>query len=110
MENIENFEEFFSEFLVEAEEMISNMENSIIELEKNKDDRDKINEIFRGAHTIKGSSATLGLTDISQFAHVFEDSLDFIRRNKNLKITSELIDIILEGIDVLKNLIESKKG
>jgi|YNPMSStandDraft_1061717.scaffolds.fasta_scaffold00069_32 two-component system chemotaxis sensor kinase CheA len=109
MENIENFEEFFSEFLVEAEEMISNMENSIIELEKNKDDRDKINEIFRGAHTIKGSSATLGLTDISQFAHVFEDSLDFIRRNKNLKITSELIDIILEGIDVLKNLIESKK-
>lgn len=110
MENLENFEEFFSEFLIEANEMIQNMENAIIELEKDKNNRDKINEIFRGAHTIKGSSATLGLNDVSQFAHIFEDSLDFIRRNKNLPVTSELIDIILEGIDTLKLLLESKQN
>ncbi|MCX8059506.1 MAG: chemotaxis protein CheA [Spirochaetes bacterium] len=110
MEKLENFEEFFSEFIVEANEMIENMEQSIIELEKDNKNREKINEIFRGAHTIKGSSATLGLNDISKFAHIFEDSLDFIRRNKNLPITSELIDIILEGIDTLKLLLQAKQN
>lgn len=108
MSNLDNYNEFLDMFFDESFNLLENIEKAILELEKDNKNSEMINEIFRAVHSIKGSSATMELHDIAQFAHHFEDSLDFIRCNPQYEITSEIIDIILEGFDVLRNMIEAK--
>ena len=70
-------------------------------LEENPTDKDTLNSIFRAFHTFKGGSGLLNLMPMNRTAHELENLLDLARQNK-LQITSDIINVILEGGDVLK--------
>ena len=78
-------------FLQEVDEQLQLLDEDIIRLEKEPDDADLIQEIFRAAHTLKGSSGMLGYKKMAGLTHVMEDTLDRVRAGK-LGVTAELID------------------
>ena len=91
-------------FLFEGTQLIEQLEQIIIECEKEKKlGSENINEIFRIMHTIKGSSAMMMFNDISLLAHSLEDLFFYIRENKHVAIDFvELFDLVLAGIDFIK--------
>ncbi|MEW6535633.1 MAG: chemotaxis protein CheA [Candidatus Auribacterota bacterium] len=93
------------DFIIECNEHLEHVETDLLTLEKNPEDLDILNTIFRAVHSIKGGASFLGLKKISQLTHKMENVLDALRKEK-LAVTSEIIDTILEGIDVLIQLIE----
>lgn len=95
---------FHAVFAEEAAEHIENLENGLLQLEKNPDDAELLNDIFRSAHTIKGSSGTVGLPDISRFTHVMEELLDDLR-NRELTLDREMINALLEAVDMIKEMV-----
>lgn len=88
-------------FLDEAEELLQSMEAGILRLETESDDPEVIQEIFRAAHTLKGSSATLGHQRMAQLTHAMENVLDKVRKGK-LEPSSDLVDTLFACLDVLK--------
>jgi len=97
--------ELLDDFLVEAFEMIEEMDQDLIELENNPDDLELLNKIFRVAHTIKGSGSFLNFDKLTHLTHHMEAVLDKARRGE-LKITPEIMDVILESVDAMKAILE----
>ena len=93
------------EFINEADEHLQNIEGGVLVLEENPTDADTLNSIFRAFHTFKGGSGFLNLIPINRLAHALEDLLDLARQNK-LEITSDVINVILEGGDTLRQFVE----
>ncbi len=104
-----DMQEIFEEFLVEASEILDNLDQDLIDLENSPEDSELINRIFRGMHTLKGGAGFLNLTSIIELAHRMEDIFNKVR-NKELKITSAQLDILFEGLDRLKESIELLKN
>ncbi len=104
--NDENMKELLQYYFEEAYQIITQLESSVLELEKNPSNAETINEIFRAVHTLKGSSASMEFKEIADFSHSIEDSFDYLRGLKDIKLNSEVIDILLESIDILKQMIE----
>jgi two-component system chemotaxis sensor kinase CheA len=104
----EELQEILEEFLVEAEEILENLDQDLIELENNPEDKELLNKIFRGMHTLKGGAGFLNLTPIVEIAHRIEDIFNKLR-NDELKLTPEIMDVILEGIDQLKTALNMLK-
>jgi two-component system chemotaxis sensor kinase CheA len=101
----EDLQEILDEFLVEADEIIEQLDQDLVELEENPEDKELLNKIFRGMHTLKGGAGFLNLTTIVEIAHKIEDIFNKLR-NDELKLTSEMMDVILEGVDKLKEGLE----
>jgi two-component system chemotaxis sensor kinase CheA len=99
-----DIEYYRRQFYQEAREILETLSESVLRLEINPEDRELINSIFRGIHTIKGSAGSFGLDDISSFSHYFEGVLSLLR-DDIIKVNSELIDLILAGIDHLLELV-----
>jgi two-component system chemotaxis sensor kinase CheA len=99
-----DFKKLYEVFVEEAMEHLENLEEGLLQLEKSPDNGDLLNAIFRAAHTIKGSSGSLGLKDISSFTHIKEEILDAVR-NGEIAPDKELISILLEGVDLLKEMV-----
>src|SRR3990172_8956216 len=97
--------EIVKEFLVESGDHLDDVESKILQLEENPEDVDIINCIFRPIHSMKGSAGFLGMKDIGKVSHELETLLDEARKAK-LKVTPEIIEILYEGIDMLKKLRE----
>ncbi|MEO1924337.1 MAG: response regulator [Nautiliaceae bacterium] len=97
--------ELLEDFLVEAFEMIEEMDQDLIELENNPDDLDLVNKIFRVAHTIKGSGSFLNFDKLTRLTHHMEAVLDKARKGE-LRITPEIMDVILESVDAMKAILE----
>jgi len=97
--------ELLDDFLVEAFEMIEEMDQDLIELENNPDDLDLLNKIFRVAHTIKGSGGFLNFDKLTHLTHHMEAVLDKARKGE-LRITPEIMDVILESVDAMKAILE----
>ncbi len=97
--------ELLEDFLVEAFEMIEEMDQDLIELENNPDDLDLLNKIFRVAHTIKGSGSFLNFDKLTHLTHHMEAVLDKARKG-DLRITPEIMDVILESVDAMKAILE----
>lgn len=95
-------------FLFETNQLIEQLEEIIIEFERNKiPDSEAINEIFRIMHTIKGSSAMMMLDNISSLAHSIEDLFSFIRDDKSqIADYEKLSNLVLPSIDFIKNEID----
>lgn len=91
-------EQFIENFLQEAEELLSTIEMSVLVIEKNPNDRDALNSLFRAIHTIKGSGAMLGFDKMAAFTHHIETLLDKVRNNQ-IAVTNEIIDIVLKARD-----------
>lgn len=90
-------------FLEEAEEHLQLLDEDLIRLEREDDRTEILQEIFRAAHTIKGSSAMLGYAPMTEVAHAMEGVLDKLRQDA-LAVTTEVIDGLLHGLDVLRLL------
>jgi len=96
-------------FLEEADEQLQELNQNLLELEKNPDDNDIINNIFRAAHSLKSSAAFVGLNDLSDLAHKMENLLQGIR-DKTMKVTPVIVDIIFKCFDEINSVIETVAG
>ncbi|AHH06732.1 Chemotaxis protein cheA [Borrelia crocidurae DOU] len=94
-------------FFEEAQNLVDTLEENIISLEDDPHNMETIDEIFRAAHTIKGSSASVDMMELSSFTHVVEDVFDAIRDNR-LKICNDLIDLLLNALDVIKSMLDAR--
>ncbi len=92
-------------FLSESQEYLGNISKCLVKIEDNPADAASLNEIFRGMHTLKGMSATMGYDKLTQLSHQIEDLLEEIR-NKKRKLTSEIIDILFAAVDVIERLLD----
>lgn len=88
-------------FLNESKEIIGNLETDIVILEENRENQEIINSIFRYFHTLKGSSGIAGFNIIYEFTHNLESLFDKVRSG-DIKVTRDIIDILLESIDWIK--------
>ena len=100
--NVEKLKEIFKS---EVDELVEDAEEVLISLESDVSNEELINEIFRIFHSIKGSAGVVGFNEMAHFAHGVENILDRVRQGE-LKISRNLISLILESIDILKNYIE----
>jgi len=99
-----NLDDALQTFIIEAGELLEDMESALLRIEQMPDDADTINAIFRAAHTIKGSAGLFGFDHVVAFTHVAESVLDKVR-NGELPMTSELVAIFLAVGDQLASLI-----
>ena len=102
---MDEFEEILQDFLVEAFELIEQLDQDLVELESSPEDLELLNRIFRVAHTVKGASSFLNFDVLTHLTHHMENILNKARHGE-LKITAEVMDVILESIDLMKALLE----
>lgn len=97
--------QYLNIFLDEAEEQLQALDEGLIFLEKNHADVDLLNRIFRAAHTLKGSSASMGFEKMAHLTHDMENVLDKLRQGE-LAVSTHIIDLLLKCLDTLKLLKE----
>ncbi|HIC97154.1 MAG TPA: chemotaxis protein CheA, partial [Aquificaceae bacterium] len=97
--------EIFNEFVVEAEENLQKIEESLLELEKNPKDEELLNATFRAMHTLKGGAGFLGLKAIVETAHAAEDVLGKLRSGE-LEFSPTINDAILEAVDFIRSALQ----
>ena len=97
-------ESLLRDFIIESLEYIDEIETNTLNLEQEPENKDHINAIFRPFHSIKGVAAFLDLEQIRDLAHDLETLLDKAR-NDELPMTSQAIDVVLDGADALKAMI-----
>ena len=95
--------QYLNIFLDETEEQLQILDEALILLEQERENEELLNKIFRAAHTLKGSSASMGFEKMAQLTHVMESVLDKLRQGE-LSVTKEVIDHLLAGLDALKEL------
>ena len=96
-------EEDIKVFLAEADEQLQYLEDGLLDLEQSSDDPEVIAQIFRAAHTLKGSSATLGHEKMARLTHSMESVLDLVRKSQ-MDVTPALMDLLFECLDMLRIL------
>ena len=89
-------------FLQEADEQLTLLDEDIVKLER-ENAPELMQEIFRAAHTLKGSSAMLGYRPMTELAHSMENILDRLRKD-TLELSSPVIDALLHSLDALRDL------
>lgn len=98
--------EILGEFVHETLDQLNSLEEQFVQLEKNPGDLEIINAIFRPFHSIKGSAAFFNLTAMKDIAHSIENLLDDLRKERK-RVTADIISAILQGLDILKERMES---
>ncbi|MEM8780857.1 MAG: Hpt domain-containing protein [Cyanobacteria bacterium P01_G01_bin.49] len=96
-------------FIEEAKEHLETLESGILELSAVVKDQERLNEMFRAAHSIKGGAAMLGYDSIQKIAHRLEDAFKILREN-TVPTDQKLESLFLKGYDVLQNLIDKLQG
>ena len=104
-----NNEELLQDFFAEAEQQVETLESNILVIENDPTNHDAIDEIFRAAHTLKGGSATVEMTELATFCHDVEDLLDALRGG-TATVTEPIVDVLLSSIDIIKAMLESRKN
>lgn len=98
-------EQYRQIFIEEAKEHIDTLTKSMLILEKEPENQDVVNMLFRSAHTLKGSSGMMGFKDFQELTHAMEDVFDDMR--KGSKPSSELVSALLECVDALSDRLEN---
>ena len=96
-------------FIEEAHELLSELENALLELEETPEDMDLVGKVFRAMHTIKGSGAMFGFDDIAEFTHQIETVYDKVR-NGEIPVTKEMISLTLSAGDIIKSMLDDSEG
>lgn len=97
--------ELLDEFLVECNENLEQIDNDLVELERNPEDGEIIKRVFRSIHTVKGASGMFGLSRLEKIAHAAEDVLNKMR-DAELAINGETINPVLQAVDIIKMILE----
>jgi len=98
--------QYMSMFLEESLENLQTLNESLLDLEQNPNDTDKVNSIFRVAHTIKGMAATMGFTDLAELTHKMEDVLAEFREG-DLKVTQDVVTVLFDCLDTLEKMVDN---
>lgn len=102
--------QFYETFFDEADELLAQMEQLLLELDVGAPDIEQLNAIFRAAHSIKGGAATFGcFNQLAGTTHLLENLLDAIRRGE-MALRTDMIDIFLETKDVLKSQLDAYRA
>ena len=100
-----NMDQALQTFIVESRELLQEMEDGLLGIEREADRTESVNAIFRAAHTIKGSAGLFGLDDIVAFTHVAESVLDKVRAGK-LELDADLVALFLSCGDHIATLVD----
>jgi chemotaxis protein histidine kinase CheA len=100
--------EMLQDFLSNADDLIENLSQSMLELEGNPESKDAVESIFRNAHTIKGTSGMFGFRAIEKLTHKMENLFDRIRKG-TLSVTPALMDGLFFGLDRIRSMFEAIK-
>ena len=92
-------------FIDETKEHLQSLNEHILDLEKDPENDDTINEIFRAAHTLKGMAGTMGFARMQRLTHDLENVFQEIR-NGNMKANAKLVDIMFRGLDALESYLD----
>ena len=95
-------------FIDETNEHLQNLSDCIMTLEKEPDNKDTINEVFRAAHSLKGMAGTMGFKRMQHLTHDMEDVFQEVRSDK-IQVNSKMIDILFECLDALDKYLENIK-
>jgi two-component system chemotaxis sensor kinase CheA len=101
--------EYLDVFLDEADEQVDTLDQGLLRLEKEPDNQDLLQSIFRAAHSLKSASAAMGFADMSRLTHAAENVLDKFRAGE-MRPDTAVIDILLAAVDALKCMKESIRG
>ena len=96
-------------FIDETSGHIQSLSDNIMALEKDPENKDTINEIFRAAHSLKGMAGTMGFKRMQHLTHDMENVFQEVR-NDNVKVNSALIDILFQCLDAIEGYLETVKG
>jgi two-component system, chemotaxis family, sensor kinase CheA len=98
--------QYMSMFLEESIDNLQTLNESLLELEQEPDDINKLNEIFRVAHTIKGMAATMGFSQMAELTHKMEDVLSKFREG-DLKVTQKVVTVLFLCLDTLELMVNN---
>ena len=106
MSDFAGMEDLLQDFLVEAGDLLSGVDNKLVDLERTPGDKGLLNDIFRGFHTIKGGAGFLNATELVSLCHLTENLFDKLR-NGELEITPEVMDVILFSTAAVRDMFDS---
>jgi two-component system chemotaxis sensor kinase CheA len=106
MSHFAGMEELLQDFLTEAGELLSDVDNKLVELEKRPDDKALLNDIFRGFHTIKGGAGFLNVNDLVELCHRTENLFDKLRTSE-LTLNPDIMDVIMNATGVVRTMFGS---
>ncbi|MGN1176665.1 MAG: chemotaxis protein CheW [Roseburia sp.] len=95
-------------FIDETSEHIQSLSDCIMTLEKEPDNKDTINEIFRAAHSLKGMAGTMGFKRMQHLTHDMENVFQEVRSDK-VKVTSDMIDLLFQCLDAIEGYLDTIK-
>lgn len=95
-------------FIDETSEHLQNLSDCIMELERDPEHMDTINEIFRAAHSLKGMAGTMGFKRMQHLTHDMENVFQEVRSDK-LKVTSSMIDLLFKCLDAIEGYLNNVK-
>ncbi|MCH4812236.1 chemotaxis protein CheA [Vreelandella neptunia] len=101
--------DFFDTFFEEAEELLSDMEQHLLELDVDDPDSEQLNAIFRAAHSIKGGAGTFGFVVLQKTTHILENLLDYARKGE-LTLRADLVDTFLEAKDIMHEQLDAYRS
>lgn len=101
--------DFFDTFFEEAEELLADMEQHLLDLDVDDPDGEQLNAIFRAAHSIKGGAGTFGFNVLQKTTHIFENLLDYAR-NGELALRTDLVDTFLEAKDIMHDQLNAYRS
>ncbi|QSI75258.1 chemotaxis protein CheA [Niveibacterium microcysteis] len=103
MSDFAGMEDLLQDFLIEAGDLLSGVDNKLVDLERTPNDTGLLNEIFRGFHTIKGGAGFLNATELVTLCHLTENLFDKLR-NAELAITPDAMDVILAATGAVRDM------
>lgn len=98
--------QYMSMFLEESMDNLQTLNEALLQLEQKSDDKDKLNEIFRVAHTIKGMAATMGFGKMAELTHKMEDVLSKFRDGE-LMVTQKVVTVLFQCLDTLETMVNN---
>jgi chemotaxis signal transduction protein/HPt (histidine-containing phosphotransfer) domain-containing protein len=101
--------QFHGTFFDESFEALDGMESALLALDVGAPDAERINTIFRCAHSIKGGSAMFAFDEVTSFAHRLETLLDELR-GKGMQVTTAIADLLLKSVDVMRELLRGRQS
>lgn len=102
-------EEILQDFLVEAGEILELLSEQLVDLEQRPQDKDLLNAIFRGFHTVKGGAGFLQLSPLVDCCHAAENVFDTLRNGKRT-VTSDLMDVVLQALDSVNEMFDAVRS